>query len=146
MLADFFTSMANQRFIYLSLWMLLAYFVSYVMFAILWHITAEIDQTCIEGVLRHNFLATYLFSLETQVRHCPSCLVPSCNLVRKLNLRRCHFVNQTYHAVSCMSRIPGIQQPFLIKRDNVQHPHNTCVVPTPNTGKLFKQLVIFSFT
>jgi hypothetical protein len=59
--------MANQRFIILMLWMLLAYFLSYLSFAVVWHIVAEIDKKCVEGVIRHNFLATYLFSLETQV-------------------------------------------------------------------------------
>lgn len=56
---------------YLFLWMLVFYTLSYLIFGILWHVLYKIDSNCVhfgeEEGAEDDFLAAYMFSLETQV-------------------------------------------------------------------------------
>jgi uncharacterized membrane protein YbhN (UPF0104 family) len=66
--ADFFTSIASVRFVWLFLVMLLAYTVTYILWAIAWYILSETTTDCVEGIGSKSFLAAYMFSVESQVR------------------------------------------------------------------------------
>ena len=54
---------------YLFLWMTVAYTASYLFFGIVWHVLYKIDSDCVHfgDDAEDNFLAAYMFSLETQV-------------------------------------------------------------------------------
>lgn len=50
--------------------MTVAYTISYLFFGILWHVLYKIDSDCVhfgDDNAEDNFLAAYMFSLETQV-------------------------------------------------------------------------------
>jgi hypothetical protein len=55
------------RFIWLFCLMLLVYVLAYLFWGIVWYIVNE-TSNCVGGVGKGSFLASYIFSLETQVR------------------------------------------------------------------------------
>lgn len=67
--ADFFTSVANVRLVWLFLVMLAVYTATYFLWGIAWYIINSSSNTCVKG-LNETFLSAYMFSLETQVCPC----------------------------------------------------------------------------